>query len=57
LDSPIALVLGAEGVGLHKAVRKACDALVRLPMRGPIASINVSAAAAVALFEARRQRG
>jgi 23S rRNA (guanosine2251-2'-O)-methyltransferase len=56
LASPVALVFGAEGAGLHKSVRKACDVLVRLPMGGPIGSINVSAAAAVALYEARRQR-
>jgi 23S rRNA (guanosine2251-2'-O)-methyltransferase len=57
LSGPIALVLGAEGAGLHKPVRKACDVLAKLPMGGPLASINVSAAAAVALYEVRRQRG
>jgi 23S rRNA (guanosine2251-2'-O)-methyltransferase len=50
------LVLGGEGKGLRPRVAAACDALVALPRRGRVASLNVSAAAAVLLFEALRQR-
>ncbi len=57
LTKPIALVLGAEGAGLHRSVKKACDSRARLPMKGPLGSVNVSAAAAIALYETRRQRG
>lgn len=54
--SPTAIVLGAEGKGLHDQVRKHCDALVRIPMAGKISSLNVSVAAGVVLFEWKRRR-
>ena len=54
--TPTAIVLGGEGKGLHEQVRKHCDALVKIPMAGKIASLNVSVAAGVALFEWKRRR-
>jgi 23S rRNA (guanosine2251-2'-O)-methyltransferase len=51
--APTALVFGAEGHGLHEQVRKKCDSLVRIPMAGKIASLNVSVAAGVVLFKWR----
>ncbi len=57
LKGPIALVLGSEGEGLRPLVRKTCDLSARIPMRGEIDSLSVSASAAVALYEAARQRG
>ena len=53
---PCALLLGGEGAGLRRLVRERCDALVRVPLRGRITSLNVSVAAAVVLYEALRQR-
>jgi 23S rRNA (guanosine2251-2'-O)-methyltransferase len=53
---PTALVLGGEGSGLHRLVAENCDVLVKIPMCGKIQSLNVSVAAGVILFEARRQR-
>lgn len=56
LSSRCALVIGAEGKGLRKAVRAACDVLVKIPMAGPIGSLNASVSAAVALYEVLRRR-
>lgn len=53
---PSALFLGSEGSGLHRLVRERCDALVRIPVRGRIQSLNVSVAAGIILYEALRQR-
>ena len=57
LGGKVVLVLGSEGKGIRPRVADACDALVSIPVRGSVASLNVSAAAAVLLFEAVRQRG
>jgi 23S rRNA (guanosine2251-2'-O)-methyltransferase len=54
--SPVGIVLGGEGQGLHELTRKRCDFVVSLPTMGPVKSLNVSVAAGVVLFEARRQR-
>lgn len=51
-----AIVIGAEGAGLAPLVKRECDALVRIPMKGALASLNASVAAGVLLFEAVRQR-
>jgi len=56
MTGPIALVLGGEGEGLRPGVLGACDDRIRIPMQGRVQSLNVSAAAAVTLFEVVRQR-
>src|ERR1035437_4521804 len=56
LTGDCVLVLGREGAGLHDLVRRSCDHLLRIPMAGGVSSLNVSAAGAVVLYEAFRQR-
>ncbi len=56
LTGPAAIVIGNEGAGMSKLVRESCDVLVGIPLKGRISSLNASAAAAVMLYEALRQR-
>jgi 23S rRNA (guanosine2251-2'-O)-methyltransferase len=56
LTGDCVLVLGREGAGLHDLVKRTCDHLLRIPMAGGVSSLNVSAAGAVVLYEAARQR-
>jgi 23S rRNA (guanosine2251-2'-O)-methyltransferase len=57
LSGGAVFVLGAEGKGLRPLVRRTCDDAVRIPLAGEVESLNVSVAAALLLYEARRQRG
>ena len=57
LTGPLGLVVGSEGQGLARLVRETCDYLIQLPMLGQVESLNAAVAGAIALYEARRQRG
>lgn len=57
LKGPLGLVVGSEGQGLRRLVREKCDLLVRLPMRGRVASLNAATAGAVGLYFAWKARG
>ncbi len=56
MKGPLAVVIGGEGTGIGRLVRQKCDFIVNIPMKGHISSLNTSAAAAVVLYEALRQR-
>lgn len=56
LTGPICLVIGSEGDGMNRLVRETCDFLVSIPMHGKVSSLNASAAAAILIYEALRQR-
>ena len=57
LRGPVAIVVGSEGQGLGPAVRRRCDAVIRIPMRGRISSLNAAVAGSILLYEASSQRG
>ena len=57
LRGPVAIVVGSEGQGLGPAVRRRCDLVVRIPMRGRVTSLNASVAGSILLYEASSQRG
>ena len=55
LDPPVGLVLGSEGTGMSRSIRERCDALLKIPSGGRLASLNVAVAGAIAMFEATRR--
>lgn len=57
LTGPMALVIGSEGKGLGRLVKKNCDFLVKIPLKGSISSLNASVAAGILMYEMARQRG
>jgi 23S rRNA (guanosine2251-2'-O)-methyltransferase len=57
LTSPLAVVIGGEGRGIRPLVRRECDLLIAIPMKGRVNSLNASAAGSIILYEVIRQRG
>jgi len=57
LDGPLALVVGSEGEGMRRLVKESCDVLLRLPMRGQVASLNAAVAGSIALYMIWEKRG
>lgn len=57
LDGPLAIVVGSEGSGMRDLVRKSCDLLIQLPMRGQVSSLNASIAGSVVLYKVWEKRG
>jgi len=56
LKGPVALVIGSEGEGMGRLVSEKCDFIVNIPMQGKISSLNAAVAAAIIMYEIRRQR-
>lgn len=56
LTGPVCLIVGGEGAGLRRLTRQKCDLLVRIPMPGPMESLNASVAGSIAMYEVLRQR-
>lgn len=57
MTGPIALVVGSEGKGMKRLVKQNCDCIVKIPMKGNVTSLNASVAAAILIYEIRKQRG
>lgn len=57
LDGAVGLVIGSEGKGISRLIKENCDALIKIPMKGNISSLNASCAASIIIYEVLRQRG
>lgn len=56
-DSPVGLVIGSEGKGISRLIKENCDAIIKIPMKGQINSLNASCAASIIIYEVIKQRG